>query len=238
MKPVVETHGRPADIAAATLVRLRDALSGTQGQHLVCLSGGHTPEAFYRLLAEEIRSGRLPVGRVHWFVGDERAVPFDHPRSNFGMLQRTLFDAAGIPAEHVHPMPANSVDLEAAAGNYEGLLQGLYGATDLTPARPLFSFTLLGLGEDGHTASLFPGAETLAERRRWVVPAHAPDGEPRMTLTIPALDSSRHTVVLVEGRHKREALARWLRDDAAIPAARLHPIGGIVVLADGAAAGA
>jgi 6-phosphogluconolactonase len=238
LTPTVEIVADAAASVAAGLVRLRDALAGTAREHVVCLSGGETPQPFYAALADEIRAGRLSPARIHWVIGDERAVPFDHPRSNFGMIRRILLEPAGIPAERIHAMPGPDADLKTAALVFERRLQTLYGAPQLAPDRPLFDFILLGLGEDGHVASLFPGADALNERQRWVLPTRAPDGEARLSLTLPVLDSARHVVAMVMGPGKHDALAAWRRGDAGIPASRLNPPGGVTVLADRDAVGA
>ncbi len=123
-------------------------------------------------------------------------------------------------------------DPAAAAHAYERVLKSYYGAETLDPARPLFDIELLGLGPDGHTASLFPGTTVLEERQRWVAEVVGAKPEVRITLTYPPLESSRHTGFLVAGADKREALARVLAGDLELPAARLHPVGELVWFVD------
>ena len=130
-------------------------------------------------------------------------------------------------------MEAN--DPEAAALTYERELQSFYGDAALDPQRALFEVTLLGLGEDGHTASLFPKTGALDERERWVASVQGVMPEPRLTLTYPVLESSRHVAFLVSGREKRVALARFRRGDHELPAARLRPMGKLWLFADAAA---
>jgi 6-phosphogluconolactonase len=171
------------------------------------------------LLASAERD-RIPWDRVHWFFGDERFVPHDHPDSNYRMAREAMLDAAPVPAANVHPIPTAGQPAQAAQ-RYENELQDFYGAATLDPQRPLFDMVLLGLGEDGHTASLFPGTPALRERDRWVVDVRSPKAEPRITLTYPALESTRASAFLVAGANKRAVLARvWRGED--LPAARLQ----------------
>src|SRR5205823_568389 len=122
-----------------------------------------------------------------------------------------------------------------AAAAYERVLKSYYGSESLDPARPLFEIQILGLGPDGHTASLIPGTSVLDERRRWVAEVIGGRPEPRITLTYPVLESSRHTAFLVAGADKREALSRALAGDRALPAARIQPVGELIWLVDEAA---
>ena len=151
------------------------------------------------------------------------------------MVREALLSRAPIPALNVHPIPTEGVSAEAAASAYERQLKSFYGAECLDPARPLFDVTLLGLGPDGHTASLFPGTAVLAEQNRWVAAVVGAKSEARITLTYPALESSRNAAFLVEGEEKR-AILNWLcRGDDSLPAARLRPAGMLRVFADEAA---
>ena len=236
MKPRVEAFESQASLLQAALAQFREVITSDARTHVVCLSGGNTPRPFYDLLSSEARAGRLNLAQVEWMLGDERIVPVSHARSNFRMIREHLFEPAGISAERIHPMAVMLPDRRAAVSSYESLLQLLHGAPTLDAARPLFDFVLLGLGEDGHIASLFPGACSLDERERWVAATRAPDGEPRLSLTLPVLASARRVVCLVEGAGKRDALARWRANDTRLPAARLEVPAGILVLADEAAA--
>ncbi len=207
------------------------------GLFAIALSGGTTPRRLYERLAEPPCRDAFPWGRTHWFWGDERFVPANDARSNHRMVYEALLSRAPIPAGNIHPIPTNIVSPQAAADAYQQFLQTFYGATRLDPARPLFDVTLLGLGSDGHTASLFPGSALLAERRRWVVAVTAGASETRITLTYPALESSRHAAFLIAGAEKRPMFERLRSGDAALPAARLRPIGRLHWFADRAAAG-
>jgi 6-phosphogluconolactonase len=213
----VAVHPTPEELARATAAWLRERAVAAGHRFAVCLAGGSTPRRVYELLASAERA-RFPWDRVHWFFGDERFVPHHHPDSNYRMAREAMFDAA--PAANVHPIPTAGRPAEAAQ-RYENELHEYYGAAILDPQRPLFDVVLLGLGDDGHTASLFPGIQALQERERWVVDARSPKSEPRITLTYPALESHDGLVFLVAGAHKRDILARiWGGED--LPAVRLH----------------
>jgi 6-phosphogluconolactonase len=179
---------------------------------------------------------RFPWDDVHWFWGDERFVPKDHPDSNFRMVDEALLSIAPVARENIHAIPTEGLPLQEAAAGYERVLKNFYGEDRLDAGRPLFDVMLLGLGEDGHTASLFPGTAALEERQRWVVPVEPHGREPRISLTYPALDSSRTVAFLVAGAGKRDILARVLAGDRSLPAARVRPAGEIVWFADRAAA--
>jgi 6-phosphogluconolactonase len=206
----------------------------SSGRFAIGLSGGSTPRRLYELLGQSPWRERLPWDRVHWFWGDERFVPWDHPDSNFGMVRRALLGHAPAPAANIHGMPTTGTPAEAAHA-YQRTLETYYGAAALDPARPLFDVQLLGLGPDGHTASLFPGTAVLDERRRWVAEVVGVKEEDRITLTYPVLESSRHTAFLVAGGEKRAMLARARAGDPALPAARLKPQGELLWLVDRAA---
>lgn len=208
------------------------ALAGASaGPFAIALSGGSTPRRLYQLLAAPPLRERLPWPRIHWFWGDERCVPWDHPDSNYGMARAALLAHVPAPPQNVHGI-ATAGDPAAAAGAYEGVLKSYYGGDRLDPARPLFDIQLLGLGPDGHTASLIPGASVLDERTRWVAEVTHGRPEARITLTYPALESSRHTAFLVAGADKRAALARVLEGDRTLPAGRLQPQGDLTWFVD------
>jgi len=202
----------------------------------IALSGGSTPRRLYQLLATAPRLEAFPWAHVHWFWGDERFVPPDDPASNYRMTREAMLARAPVPSDHVHAMPTVGLSPEAAAAAYERTLKDFYGADTLAADRPLFDLVLLGLGTNGHTASLFPGMPVLEERRRWVGTMHDPEAGTRLTLTYPALESSRETVFLVAGADKKAVLRKVLDGDQAQPAARLHPQGTLRVLADRSAA--
>lgn len=204
----------------------------------VCLSGGSTPKRLYTLLAGPDYVGALPWDRLHWFFGDDRLVPWDDAASNVHMA-RAAFADAPIREDQFHPMPTTDGPAAGAAA-YDRTLRAYYGAERLDPARPLFDLVLLGLGEDGHTASLFPGKPALGETNAWVVPVPEAGMEPcvpRLTLTFPALASARESLFLVTGAGKRETLRRLAAGED-LPAGRVTSHGRLTWLLDRAAASA
>ena len=202
----------------------------------VCLSGGSTPRRLYERLADPPFASRFPWNRVHWFWGDERFVPHDHPDSNFRMARDALLSRVPVPADNIHAVPTEGLSPDQAAAAYETTLKGFYGADTLAPGWPLFDVTLLGIGEDGHTASLFPGQPTLQETRRWAVAVIGAKAEARITLTYPVLDSSREVAFLVTGKEKRGVVTRAQAGDRTLPAAVVHPVGRLHWFTDRAAA--
>lgn len=206
------------------------------GPFAICLSGGTTPRALYEQLAGAPLRELFPWERTHLFWGDERFVPHDDAASNYRMVQEALLGNVPLPRAQIHPIPTTGATPDEAAAAYEQTLRTFYGQAALDPARPLFDVTFLGLGADGHTASLFPGTKVLEERARWVAPVIGAKPEPRLTLTYPALESSRHVAFLVQGRDKREMLQKLRGGDLALPAARLTPVGQRYIFADAAAA--
>jgi 6-phosphogluconolactonase len=234
----IETLADADALARRAAEWLAQTLAASSGRIAVALSGGSTPRRLYRLLAEPPWRERIPWPLVHWFWGDERFVPQDHPESNFAMAREALLTRAPIPPACIHPIPTGAGTPEAAAAAYERELQAWYGAPALDPARPLFAVNLLGLGPDGHVASLFPGDPALAERVRWVCAvskAPQPPQVPRITLTYPALDSSRWAAFLVSGSGKRAILSELLAG-ADLPSARIRPAGRLRFFIDRAAA--
>ena len=205
------------------------------GPTRIALCGGTTPQPAYELLAQDPLLHRLPWDRVHWVIGDERFVEPSHPASNFGMIDKAFLSRVPAPAENVHVI-ATHVGLDEAAGNHEIRLKQLYGADSLRMDRPLFDLTLLGIGDDGHLASLLTDHPVLDEQDRWVAPVRS-QGQPRVTLTYPALESSRTIAFIVAGEEKRYILDRVLSGDASVPAGRLQPIGNVLWLVDQAASG-
>lgn len=177
----------------------------SRGCFTVSLSGGSTPEPFYRALGELANRSRVEWRYVHLFWGDERPVPPDHPDSNFRMVREALIDPVGIPEANVHRVPAE-MDVRLAAFSYEEVLRDFFEGE-----RPRFDLVLLGMGEDGHTASLFPKSAGLNEAQRWFIANYAPKGETwRLTLTKPAINAGREIWVLVRGETKAEKLAEVL----------------------------
>lgn len=225
-----------AAVAQAAAERLIARLEANSERLAVCLTGGSSPERLYRLLASEPYRNRIPWRRVHWFMGDERFVPPEDFRSNMAMARRLFLDTCA-PPENVHPIPVQAGTTRDAARRYEIALQTFYGSGRLDPARPLFDLVLMGLGPDGHTASLFPNDAVLDEDTRWVVGvAHANVAPlvPRVTLTLTTLASCREMLFEVSGADKRAILARVLNDED-LPAARARSLGNTIWLVDAAA---
>ncbi len=209
----------PAVAAAEWMVAV---LLSEPGPIAVALSGGSTPRRLYELLVTPGFLHRMPWERVHWFWGDERFVPHDDERSNYRMTMEAMLRHAPVPPAQIHPVPTEGVTPEQAAASYQAELQSFHGSAALDGA-PLFQLVLLGLGTNGHTASLFPGTPVLEERDAWAA-AVTPAGEPtRITLTYPALESCRHAAFLVAGADKRDVLARVRAGDDSLPASRYNP---------------
>lgn len=203
---------------------LEQALARRQRATLV-LTGGRTPEWMYRAIAER-HARRLEWGRVAFFLGDERFVPPDHAESNFGRARQALLAHLDAAGGEVYPYPTTLESPQEAADAYELNLRAFFG--DETPA---FDVMLLGLGADGHVASLFPGSRHLDEYDRWVIPTRAPAGMPvenRLTMTFPLLNAGRNTIFLVATEAKAETVARVLRGDD-LPANRIRPRHGDVI---------
>lgn len=223
-------------LAQAAAERLIARLEANSDRAAVCLTGGSSPEHLYRLLATEPYRNRIPWRRVHWFMGDERFVPPEDSRSNMAMARRLFLDTCA-PPENVHPIPVQAGTTRDAARRYEIALQTFYGSGRLDPARPLFDLVLMGLGPDGHTASLFPGDPALDERARWVVGVARANVEPlvpRVTLTLPILASCREMLFEIGGSDKRAILAEILNGED-LPATRARSLGDTVWLVDAAA---
>jgi len=240
MKPAFGTLWVSDDLA--TLSRagadyLCQTARAASRRFLVALSGGNTPKPMYELLAQEPVRSQFPWDRVHWILGDERFVPPSSPDSNYGMANAAFLSHVPVPPENIHPVPTNGVTLDQAAAQYEAMLKSLYGADTLHVDRPLLDLTLLGLGPDGHTASLLPGQPVLQESKRWVAPVPHGRPQPRVSLTYPALDSSRVVAFLVAGEEKREMLDKIWSGDTSVPAGRIRPVGEVIWFVDKAAAG-
>ena len=231
---VFETGEAVAQAAAAAFC---DAVVNSPRDRIaVCLSGGPTPKRLFKLLLD--RGTKIPWERVHWFWGDERFVPMKDERSNAGMAWEALLGHAPVRRENIHVVPLTTNCARHSAEMYETELKQFYGSGELDPVRPLFDFVLLGLGEDGHTASLFPGSPALSERKHWVTSVEDAGQEPfvpRVTLTYPVLESADEVLFLVSGPAKREVMAQVLEGED-VPAARVQPQGQLRWFVDRAAA--
>jgi 6-phosphogluconolactonase len=197
----------------------------SSGRCTVALAGGSTPRRLYRFLAFGYAE-RLPWPAVQLFMGDERYVPPDDPLSNFRMVRETLIDHLPVPPENVHPMDTTYADPSQAAEAYERVLREHFAGD-----WPRFDVVFLGMGTDGHTASLFPGTPALLETVRWVVATTSPRQPPRrLTLTLPVFNQARHVHFLVAGPAKADALQQVLMtpETTTCTAARVKPIDGHV----------
>lgn len=206
---------RLAEVAAAHLVARMDQNPDTIA---VCLTGGSTPARLYELLATPPWRERIPWSRVHWFLTDDRFVPENDLLSNNGMARRAFLDACA-PPENIHAIDTTAPTPDDAAQRYEHELRTFYAAR---AGAPLFDLVLMGIGPDGHTASLFPGMSALSVRDRWVVgvpQANVAPFVPRVTLTFEALGSTREMLFLVSGHDKALIMTRLLSGEN-LPAAR------------------
>ena len=229
-----------ADAGARCLAFAAQEAIASRGRFTVALSGGSTPRGLYARLAQPPYARQVDWRKTHFFWGDERCVPPDHPDSNFRAAQEALLGPAGVPPENVHRI-LGELDAGRAAARYEDELRQFFGGAE----PPRFDLVLLGLGDDGHAASLFPGSPALEEKARWAVAvehtAPPPPLVPRVTLTFPVLNSARLVVFLVSGQAKAQRLAQALAVTAGpepFPAMCIQPAAGKVLwLVDRAAAG-
>ena len=223
----------PEALAEAAAHWITAYLAPRPGRIALSLSGGSTPRILYETLARPPHSGAMPWDRIHVWWGDERFVPTTDPRSNTAMVRAALLDHVPIPEANIHPVPTMDTTPEQAAQAYEHDLRAFHG-DDL--AKPLFDLVLLGLGTNGHTASLFPGQPAVEERTAWAAPV-APPGEPiRITLTFPPLESCSTAAILACGPDKRGVVTRVRAHDPALVASRYHPAGPLHWWLDAAAA--
>jgi 6-phosphogluconolactonase len=241
MTPGVHRHPNLESLslaAAALVAEVAEVSVQTRGRFTFVLSGGTSPRMLYERLAQPPFLEKMPWSRTYLFWGDERCVPPDHPHSNFGLARQALLSTVPLPAANVYPIPGAVVPPEAAAFEYEESLR-LFFQTGGTLKFPVFDLLLLGLGPDGHTASLFPGDPALEEKRRWTravrVTSVSPS-VPRITLTLPVINRARTVLFLVSGTGKKTVLDEILSDPAKAslryPAAKVRPSGRLLWLID------
>lgn len=224
----IKTDTLPAT-AAKAVARI---IEQSPGPHVtVVLTGGGTPRGLYTELATNYRDS-IDWNRVHLFWGDERYVPVDSSESNYRMVRETLLDGLPIPQGNIHPVPTYLPDPSSAARLYEATMRDYF-----TSEWPAFDLVLLGIGSDGHVASLFPGDPALELTDRWVtVVENAPATTTlRISLTMPAINAARNLFFLVSGKEKREIVER-VRGGEDFPATRVRPAGEVVWFLDDAAA--
>ena len=223
-------------LAEAAAERVLARIAANDGRVAICLTGGSSPKRLYALLGQEPYRSRVPWQRVHWFIGDERLVPPGDPLHNMSMARQTFLDQCA-PGGNIHPIPTDGANPDDSARAYEHDLKSFYGADRLDPATPLFDLVLLGVGPDGHVASLFPNYPAADERERWVVGvATAPVAPkvPRVSLTLAPLGSCREMLFEVAGPDKRAILTRVFAGEN-LPANRAHATGETVWLVDNSA---
>jgi 6-phosphogluconolactonase len=235
--PVVNICGDSSDLAvrAADLViqAARDAVA-QRGRFTFVLSGGSTPEKTYALLAQADRASAIDWPRVYLFFGDERFVPASDPRSNYGMARKNLLARVPIPRTNVFPMPTQVHNASEAAAAYTQQLAEFFSMSERT-IPPRFDLIFLGMGRDGHTASLFPFSDALEVTDAWVTwtsPGIMPPPVDRITLTYPVLNAARQVVFLVSGKDKAVALRDVLQGQAPRedrPASGVQPVDGALI---------
>ena len=226
----------PATLAMTAAEHLIARIAANSDRVAICLTGGSSPKQLYELLGNEPYRDQIPWQRVHWFIGDERFVAATDPLNNMRMARQAFLNRCA-PLVNIHPIATNAANPDEAAHRYETELKSFYGADSLDPARPLFDVVLMGVGPDGHAASLFPGDAAVAETERWVVgvpKAHVAPLVPRVTLTLPVLGSCHEMLFEVSGADKRAILSRALAGED-LPAARAHSLTDTVWLVDRAA---
>jgi 6-phosphogluconolactonase len=223
-------------LAEAAAERLIERIEANPGCIAICMTGGSSPKRLYELLATEPYRSEIPWDRVHWFIGDDRFVPSGDPNNNMSMARTAFLDTCA-PLANVHPIKTDAAGPDEAAALYTRELQSFYGTDKLDKAKPLFDLVLLGVGPDGHVASLFPGYPAIEIKDRWVVgvlEAHVKPFVPRVSLTLPALASCREMLFLMSGEDKRAILTRVLKGED-LPANRARSDGETVWLCDKAA---
>jgi 6-phosphogluconolactonase len=235
-EPNIVRAASPEALARQAADWLTDLAKSSGSRFSIALSGGSTPKRLYEILAEQSSQSGFPWERTHLFWGDERHVPATSPDSNQRMTREALLDHVPIPPQNVHAVPVSRTPEEDAL-LYQQDMQTYYGDMALDMARPLFDVVLLGLGENGHTASLFPGTPALDEDLAWVAAVTTGVPQPRLTLTYPAIACSRHVAFLVAGASKAAVLKQVLAGDRTQPAARVTTIGQLTWFVDTAAAG-
>ncbi len=226
---------RPALIDAALALLVERILTAVHDRQScsIALSGGSTPQPLYAALA----AADLPWSQIHIFWGDERYVPATHPDSNYGMTKQVWLDLVPIPAANIHSIPTELPDPQLAAAEYDRQIAAHFQLE--AGVMPVFDIILLGMGDDGHTASLFPHTAALAVVDRLVTVGDK-DGQPRITFTFPLINQARSVIFLISGTSKQAALTAIFApvgDAAAYPSRGVRPHGELLWLLDAAAGG-
>jgi len=220
-----------AKAAGLDLLRLANEAIAARDIFTLALSGGSTPKKLYSLLATDPAFVDFPWDKTHLFFGDERHVPPTDKESNYLMVSQSLLSNGSVPAKHLHRVPAEMSDAGAAAAEYETDMRAFFPSDLLTDGFPRFDAILLGMGPDGHTASLFPGSKGLEENSRWVVANWVEKFKTdRITFTFPVLNAARNILLLVAGADKTEMLHEVLVDKQGThPVERVRPVDGAKV---------
>lgn len=220
------------------IVNIANSAVSDKGFCTIVLAGGRTPQHTYELLSEPSRAEEMPWQQSHFFWGDERWLASKHPDSNFSMAHKALFSKVHIPPQNIHQIPTGNQNPEIGAEMYEKHLRDFFHSKPLTETIrisenitfPSFDLVLLGMGTDGHTASLFPGSNFLEEREKWVTAVKEGAGSPpvpRITLTLPVLNQAKNVFFLISGDKKRKILETFLdkpeRTEMLYPAAHVKP---------------
>lgn len=219
-----------AGVADFLLTRVKSRVDDS-GKFSIALSGGSTPRGLYHFLTDEPYRSGLPWNKMEFFWGDERCVPKDHPESNFRLAFESFLAPLSIASSHLHRIVVEGKSPPQAAGDYEQHLRRFFR---LRPHQyPVFDLILLGMGADGHTASLFPGGPELKVRERLVTWAQSqPSSTPRISLTLDTINRAKNVVFLITGKEKAPTLKRVLDRDQNLPAARVKPLGRLVFFVD------
>ena len=233
-KITICTDATALALNAAQLISLAAKQSiSARGKFTLVLAGGSTPEKTYELLGNVDKQTDVDWQSTYLFFGDERFVPHDDPRSNFGMARRTLTSRVPLPPEHIFAIPTHFPTAAASAAQYAESIARFFGIADAA-APPVFDLVLLGLGDDGHTASLFPEMPALSVADRWTAatpPGRLPPPIERITLTFPLLNSARQILFLVAGANKAQVVREIFQGSPPIshfPAAGIRPSDGTV----------
>ena len=228
--------------AVDQIVKIANSAILDKGFCTIVLAGGRTPQRTYELLGEPSGAEEMPWQQSHFFWGDERWLPSTHPDSNFSMAYKALFSKVHIPPRNIHQIPTGHETPETGAGMYEKHLRDFFLSKPLTETIrtsdnitfPSFDLILLGMGTDGHTASLFPGSDFLEEKEKWVAAVKKGEGSPpvpRITLTLPVLNGAKNVFFLLSGNKKGELLDSFLhksQEALEYPAAHVKPRGNLL----------
>ena len=243
MKPEISCFQHLSDLsraAAEFICELAEARIKDKNIFTLVLSGGSTPRLLYEELASQPIASRIDWQHTHLFWGDERFLPPDHPDSNFSLAFTSLISTVDLPPENINRVPTEIGSAQAAAEGYEKTLREFFppaGGSEQEPYFPSFDVVLLGLGQDGHTASLFPGEAALEEMERWVLAVDGAKASPpveRVTLTLPAINKAGYVIFLASGSNKREVFQQVVNnpETSAYPAAKVKPSGRLLWFID------